>query len=92
MNRHLTLITAILLLIGTATGAPLITAAMGDRVPLEGFAPGADEVYLFLTGPNLPVNGVRLEDISAPIISGDPSTFTRISILTRSAGELPVYS
>jgi hypothetical protein len=80
MNRYIHLITAILLLTGPAIGTPLISAAVGDRVPLEGLAPGSDEVYLFLTGPNLPVNGVRLEDISAPIISGDPSTFTRTSV------------
>jgi hypothetical protein len=80
MNRYLPFLTAILLLIGHAIGTPLISAAVGDRVHLEGFAPGADEVYLFLTGPNLPANGVRLEDISAPVISGDPSTFTRTSV------------
>lgn len=80
MNRYLPLITAILLLTGPAIGTPLVSAAVGDRVLLEGFAPGADEVYLLLTGPNLPANGVRLEDISAPIISGDPSTFTRTSV------------
>jgi hypothetical protein len=80
MNRYLPLITAILLLTGPAIGTPLVSAAVGDRVLLEGFAPGADEVYLFLTGPNLPVNGVRLDDISATVISGDPSSFTRTSV------------
>jgi hypothetical protein len=80
MYRYLLLIAAMLLLTGPAIGTPLISAALGDRVPLEGFAPGADEVYLFLTGPNLPVNGVRIDDISAPVVSGDPSSFTRTSV------------
>lgn len=65
-----------LLLIPPAIAAPVISAAIGDQVPLTGFAPGADRVYLFLTGPNLPANGIRLDDISAPVISGESSSFT----------------
>lgn len=55
-------------------------AAIGDLVPLRGTAPGAGSVYLFLTGPNLPPNGVRLDDVSAPVVSGDPATFTKASV------------
>jgi len=80
MYRYLPLIAAILLLIGPAVAVPVTSAAIGDPVPLAGVAPGADLVYLFLTGPNLPVNGVRLDDISAPVISGDPSSFTWTSV------------
>ena len=80
MYRYLPLIAAILLLIGPAVAVPVTSAAIGDPVPLAGVAPGADWVYLFLTGPNLPSNGVRLDDISAPVISGDPSSFTRTSV------------
>jgi len=80
MKRYVLVITGFLLLIPAAIAAPVISAAIGDQVPLTGFAPGADRVYLFLTGPNLPANGVRLDDISAPVISGDPSSFTMTSV------------
>jgi hypothetical protein len=80
MNRYLPVMVGLLLLIGPAVSAQVIPAAIGDPVPLAGYAPGADAVYLFATGPNLPANGVRLEDISAPVTSGDPSSFTRTSV------------
>jgi hypothetical protein len=80
MNRCFSLLAGLLLLIGTAVAAPVISAAIGDPVTLAGYAPGADGVYLFVTGPNLPANGVRLDDISAPVTSGDPSSFTRTSV------------
>ena len=80
MNRYLPVMVGLLLLIGPAVSAQVIPAAIGDPVPLAGYAPGADVVYLFATGPNLPANGVRLEDISAQVTSGDPSSFTRTSV------------
>lgn len=80
MKRYVLVIIGFLFLIGPSIAAPVISAAIGDQVPLTGFAPGADRVYLFLTGPNLPANGVRLDDISAPVISGDPSSFTKTSV------------
>jgi hypothetical protein len=40
-----------------------------------------DEIFLFLTGPNLPSDGVRLDNIRAPVISGKPSTFTRVDVV-----------
>jgi hypothetical protein len=80
MNRYLPVIFGLLLLFGPAVSAQVIPAAIGDPVPLAGYAPGADGVYLFATGPNLPANGVRLDDISAPVMSGDPSSFTRTSV------------
>jgi hypothetical protein len=80
MKRYVLVITGFLLLIGPSIAAPVISAAIGDQVPLAGVAPGADRVYLFLTGPNLPANGVRLDDISAAVISGDSSSFTTSSV------------
>ncbi|MDD1714965.1 MAG: hypothetical protein LUQ61_06880, partial [Methanoregulaceae archaeon] len=38
-----------------------VSVPLGDTLYLSGSAPGADTVYLFLTGPNLPSNGVRLD-------------------------------
>ncbi|MHB8164219.1 MAG: PEGA domain-containing protein [Methanoregula sp.] len=55
---------ACILLIFGASAAPTIQASVGDIVPLSGYSYGSYNVYLFLTGPNLPANGVALNDIS----------------------------
>jgi hypothetical protein len=60
--------------------AEIIAVPIGDTLPLSGYAPGADSVYLFLTGPNLPSNGVKLDDISVPVVTGNPSTFVETSV------------
>lgn len=83
MNRCILVCVLGVLILGIVQSASAdgsTTAAIGDRVPLRGSAPGADTVYLFLTGPNLPPNGVRLDDISSPVVSGVPSTFTMASV------------
>jgi hypothetical protein len=83
MNRFilLSMLAVLVILTGQAVSAQAqTTAAIGDPVRLSGMAPGADVVYLFLTGPNLPSNGVRLEDISAPVITGVPSSFTQATV------------
>jgi hypothetical protein len=65
-----------------ALGYPVIAVSvpLGDALELSGSAPGADTVYLFLTGPNLPSNGVRLDNIAVEVITGVPSTFVRIPV------------
>ncbi|NYT17379.1 MAG: hypothetical protein GKC06_05170, partial [Methanomicrobiales archaeon] len=79
MKFHLPLlIAAVFLLI--AFPAMAVTVPLGDTLPLSGSAPGADSVYLFLTGPNLPANGVKLDDISVPVITGVPSTFAQAPV------------
>ena len=35
-----------------------------------------DSIYLFVIGPGLPSNGVRLDNMNIPVVTGDPSTFT----------------
>jgi hypothetical protein len=83
MNRWiLVLLLAVLIpvIVQSVSADSSMIAAIGDLVPLRGTAPGTESVYLFLTGPNLPSNGVRLEDVSSPVISGDPGTFTRASV------------
>ncbi len=62
--RSCVLALACILLIAGASAAPAIQAAVGDIVPLSGYSYGSNNVYLFLTGPNLPSNGVALNDIS----------------------------
>jgi hypothetical protein len=58
------LVLACILLITSASAAPGIQASLGNIVPLSGYSYGSHTVYLFLTGPNLPVNGVALNDIT----------------------------
>lgn len=74
--RFALIASACLLLTGTvsATG---IQATMGDTVPLSGYSPTSISVYLFLTGPNLPVNGVALNDITR---RADEGGFTVVSV------------
>lgn len=50
---------------------------MGDDVKLGGYAPGGAFVYLFLTGPNLPENGVALHDITK---RADQGYFTKVDV------------
>ena len=40
-----------------------IEASMGDTINLHGVSYTGDHIYLFLTGPNLPANGVPLNDL-----------------------------
>ncbi|MGA2121423.1 MAG: PEGA domain-containing protein [Methanoregula sp.] len=70
------LLLAFLLLSGTASAAG-IQAYMGDTIPLSGYSPSSPSVYLFLTGPNLPVNGVALNDITK---RADEGGFTVVSV------------
>ena len=48
----------------SSVSAAGIQAYLGDVVPLSGYSPTSNNVYLFLTGPNLPANGVALNDIT----------------------------
>jgi hypothetical protein len=73
----LTIIGGMLILAGTAGAAPGIRTSMGDSVTLTGYSSGSPYVYLFLTGPNLPVNGVALNDITR---RADQGGFTRVSV------------
>ncbi len=60
-----------------APASSLVAAAIGETVVLSGGGGGYDTMYLFLTGPNLAPGGVRLDSVSSPVVSGEPSTFTR---------------
>jgi hypothetical protein len=57
--------------------APGIQASTGNIIPLSGYSYGSQTVYLFLTGPNLPVNGVALNDVSK---RADQGGFTRVDV------------
>ncbi len=64
----------------TITAAGTGVYAIGEEITLSGTCTDSDTVYLFLTGPNLPTNGVRLSDTAAPVEDGNPVTFTRVDV------------
>jgi len=70
------LIIALLLLAGSVAASGIRTYT-GDEVTISGYSTGGPYVYLFLTGPNLPENGVALNDISQ---RADQGGFTRVSV------------
>ena len=53
---------------------------IGDVIDLAGTSSSGDYVYLFLTGPNLNTNGVKLDDAITPVTDNDPSTFTAVGV------------
>lgn len=65
--------------IGTAT-SDSVTATIGDTIPLNGTVQLADTVYLFVTGPGIPVDGARMENSNAAVVTGDPDTFTQVMV------------
>jgi len=90
--RHFQRIPLILCFIVLVTGAGFyaapcaaasspVTVPLGDVITLKGVAPGSDSVYLFLTGPNLPPNGVKLDNIRSPVVTWNPSTFTKVDVI-----------
>jgi len=66
-----------LLLAGGAAASGSIQAYMGETITLQGYSYGSSTVWLFLTGPNLPVNGVALDNIYA---RADEGHFTRVNV------------
>jgi hypothetical protein len=70
-------LTAILFLSGTAAAYSGIQAVMGEEVTISGYASSGPYVYLFLTGPNLPENGIALHDVTK---RADQGYFTKVSV------------
>jgi hypothetical protein len=66
-----------LFLAGGAAASGSIRAYLGETIPLQGYSYGSSTVYLFLTGPNLPVHGVALDNINA---RADEGHFTRVNV------------
>jgi hypothetical protein len=66
------------LIITTAAGADVsIDGYLGETITLHGVSYVGGNVYLFLTGPNLPANGVTLTDISQ---RADQGQFTVVPV------------
>jgi len=53
---------------------------MGEEVTFSGKNTGSDYAYLFLTGPNLPADGARLNDPFSAVISGSADTFASSAV------------
>jgi PKD repeat protein len=56
------------------------TATIGDEITLSGVNTDSAMTCLFLTGPGLPTSGVNTVNLSASVVSGDPSTFTIVAV------------
>jgi hypothetical protein len=69
-TRGLVVLIAVLALFSGAIAAGQTQASMGNVVTLSGYSYAGDTVYLFLTGPNLPQNGVALDNINRPADNG----------------------
>jgi hypothetical protein len=78
----ISLVTAVLIagtvfFAGGFAAAAGIQASMGDDIPISGYSSAGAFVYLFLTGPNLPENGVALHDLTK---RADQGQFTVVSV------------
>ncbi len=82
-SRHLLLCLTVICIISLAVpaGAEPIHTVQGEELPLKGTAPGLDVIYLFLTGPNLPEQGIRLEG-GTSVVTGNPASFTQVEVNT----------
>jgi len=54
---------------------------LGQEIKLVGTNSETSTTYLFITGPNLPSVGGRLESPRAPVVEGDAATFTTADVL-----------
>jgi len=73
----LTIMVSLVLVIAVSAASDSIEAYMGETIPFHGVSYSSTTVYLFLTGPNLPVNGVPLNDITQ---RADQGAFTIIDV------------
>jgi hypothetical protein len=73
-------IVLLLLAFSAVAAASAVTVYPGSVVTLAGTSTGSDTVYFFVTGPNLPSAGGRLEDPATPVRSGDPASFTAVAV------------
>ncbi len=56
------------------------TFYLGDEIELVGKNDETETVFFFITGPNLPVSGGRLDDPRTPVINGDEGTFVKTDV------------
>lgn len=86
MGRYRTLIPSLIVIALLCSafcgicGARTITANIGDSIPLNGTVQLVDTVYLFVTGPGIPPGGSRMDNSNAPVVTGEPDTFTQVIV------------
>ncbi|HVP95151.1 MAG TPA: PEGA domain-containing protein [Methanoregulaceae archaeon] len=76
--RWLPLVIMLGICIACPSNAADITAAIGDKIPLSGTSVGTDWIYLFVTGPGLPQDGVNPGRMQVPSVTGMPDTFSMV--------------
>ncbi|WP_292383610.1 hypothetical protein [Methanoculleus sp. UBA430] len=64
----------------TVTASGTGTYYLGEEITLSGTNSDSYTTYLFLTGPNLPVNGVRLDGGMSPVENNNATSFTSTSV------------
>lgn len=69
----------VLALLGFFSPVSGISSTLGSTIPLSGYASGTNAVYLFLTGPNLPSNGVSLDNVNQ---RADEGYFTQVDVIS----------
>ncbi|MFA7199084.1 MAG: PKD domain-containing protein [Methanoculleus sp.] len=62
----------------TASGGG--SATIGDEIILSGINSDSSTIYLFMTGPDLGINGVKLSDPGVYVVNGTAATFTTATV------------
>jgi PGF-CTERM protein len=55
---------------------------LGETIKLSGTNTDSDNVYLFVTGPNLNANGVSVADVTVDAVTGNKATFKEVAVNT----------
>lgn len=70
-----TIVTSCVILLALIPGISAAPYAIGDSIPISGTAYGIDQMYLFVTGPDLPSNGVNPYNMNNEVVTGNAQTF-----------------
>lgn len=84
----LTVCCLLVVLAGLAAASGSVQSYLGNTVKLSGYCSSSSTVYLFLTGPNLPANGVALDNIYR---GTDQGGFTQVSVDSNDRWEYEWY-
>ncbi|MDD1702899.1 MAG: hypothetical protein LUQ31_07985 [Methanoregula sp.] len=77
INGLLICLVSCLLIPGVFAADEYYTGYLGDTIDLHGYSYRGGEVYLFMTGPGLPTNGVTLTDVTQ---RADQGQFTMVDV------------
>jgi PGF-CTERM protein len=71
--------------VSIGTTPPPIVTYLGEEIDISGTNTASDTTYLFITGPNLPSVGGRLDSPFTPVVDEDSSSFTKTSVLSNNS-------